>query len=198
VVKVVAVLVALLSASFGTMLVAPAAMAQTYPLADTLELRDSNGRLLDSTTPTCPADGVGVRSTGWSPNSVVQGEFFSTRYDLGKHPVDSDGVLSFTFRVEGVENGMHTLRLTGTGAKGQPRVVEASILCQCKTPGEQPSAVLGSSLDRVAGSVGTNAGNGSGAFGKTGVDAAQLAAIGFGLLTVGLTLTLARRRLLAR
>ena len=194
--KFVTVAAALLCACFGTMLAAPVATAQTYPLAATLELRDSNGRLLDSTTPTCPADGVGVRATGWLANTQVQGEFFSTRYDLGKHPVDVQGVTEFTFRIDGVENGLHTLRLTGTGANGQPRVVEASILCHCNVPG-QPTGVLGASQDRVAGSVagaGTSGGGSGGAFGKTGIDAAELAALGFVLLAVGMTLTMAWSR----
>jgi hypothetical protein len=169
------------------------AMAQTtYPVASAIELRDANGNLINSTTPTCPKDGISVHATGWLANSVVHATFHSDPVDLGPHAVDAAGALDFMFRVENVDPGMHTLHLEGTGADGQPRVIEASILCQCTAPPAQPSAVLGETLASRSGDTAARSGNGI--FAKTGLDVNTILAIAVDLVLVGVVLQLARPR----
>jgi hypothetical protein len=170
----------------------PAAAQTNYPAASAIELRDANGNLIDSTTPTCPEDGINVHSTGWLANSSVHATFHSDPVDLGVHPANASGVVDFFFRVSNVDPGMHTLRLEGLGADGQPRVVEASILCQCNPKPAQPVAVLGQTQTNVAGSAGTPTGASSGFFAKTGLDVTTLLAVGIDLLLIGVVLHLAR------
>jgi hypothetical protein len=171
-------------------------MAQTnYPLGSAIELRDANGNLITSTTPTCPEDGINVHSTGWLATSSVHATFHSDPVDLGNHAADANGVVDFFFRVSQVENGMHTLRLEGLGANGQPRVIEAAILCECKPSPSAPSAVLGQTLDNVAGSAGTTTSRGvSGFFAKTGLDVTTLLAVALDLVLIGIVLRLAQTR----
>ena len=176
-------------------------LAQTnYPASSSIELRDANGNLITSTTPTCPADGINVHSTGWLANSAVHATFHSDPVDLGSHLVAANGNLDFFFRVENVEAGMHTLRLEGFGADGHTRVVEASILCQCNPNPAAPSAVLGQTLDNVAGSARglTTARAPSGFFAKTGLDATTLLAVALDLILIGVVLELAKSRRLVR
>jgi hypothetical protein len=169
------------------------AVAQTnYPLSSTIELRDANGNLITSTTPTCPEDGVTVHSTGWLATSAVHATFHSDPVDLGNHPADAAGVVDFTFRVANVEAGMHTLRLEGFGADGQPRVVEASILCQCNPKPVPPVAVLGQTLNNLP------ATGGQGFFARTGFDGLKLLAVALDLVLIGLVLRLAQSGALHR
>lgn len=170
----------------------PAAAQTNYPAASTIELRDANGNLIDSTTPTCPEDGINVHATGWLANSSVHATFHSDPVDLGAHPANASGAVDFFFRVSNVVPGMHTLRLEGLGADNQPRVVEASILCQCNPKPAQPVAVLGQSQNNVAGSAGTARGAPSGFFATTGLDVTTLLAVGIDLLLIGAVLHLAR------
>lgn len=177
-----------------------AAHAQTnYPMTTTLELRDSNGRLITAGDSICPEDGVSVYSNGWAGNADVSATFHSDPVDLGRHPTDAGGVLQFSFRVADVATGMHTLRLEGTGADGQPRVVEAGILCECKrspVPGDGTTgagngggngaaAVLGQTVER-SGGVGST--GGALAYAKTGSNPRLLLSVGFDLLVVGYAL----------
>ncbi|HVT77507.1 MAG TPA: hypothetical protein VHD87_10790 [Acidimicrobiales bacterium] len=165
-------------------------------MASSIELRDANGNLVTSTTPTCPRDGITVHSTGWLPLSSVHATFHSDPVDLGSHPVDANGNLDFTFRVPNAENGLHTLILEGIGADGQPRTVEASVLCNCSSPTTPTVAVLGQTLDATGGSSATSATgsstNGS-VFAKTGADIAGALAIAVDLILVGLVLRLVKQ-----
>jgi hypothetical protein len=171
------------------------ALAQTnYPAEITIELRDSQGRLLSASTPACPAEGIDVHSTGWLGDSDNHGTFHSDPVDLGTHKVNSAGVLDFRFHVNNVVNGIHTVELKGTGANGQPRTVEASILCECKPAATPPLAVAGSSLSFGKTDDGSTVVAGKTAFGKTGSDAMKLVVIALDLLAVGLALTIAARK----
>jgi hypothetical protein len=184
-----------LAAVLSFVAVLPTAYAQqNYPLEGTLELRDKNGVLIDEFHSVCPAEGVTVHATGWRGNSSVHASFHSDPVDLGDYVADAAGVLDFTFRVADVEAGIHTLKLAGTGANGQARNVEASMLCECPTPasGSAPLAVAGSALD--APSAFGKVDGGSGAFGKTGNDALTLAVIALDLVVVGWVLRLAAQR----
>lgn len=179
------------------------ASAQTnYPVEATIELRDSNGQLLDAFTSVCPADGVSVMATGWSANSNVHGTFHSDPVDVGFHPTDAQGVVRFTFRVADVQSGLHTLRLEGTGANGQPRAVEASMVCKCPQPpisgpvvtsgggSGAGTSVLGRTTDRGA----VNSNNGNLAFATTGANLRTLLWIGVDLLIVGYVIRVAQRK----
>jgi hypothetical protein len=169
---------------------AGSASAQTnYPLEASIELRDANGRLLDANTQTCPADGISVRSTGWAGNAAIHATFHSDPVDLGQYGTDAQGVSTFTFRVANVVNGVHTLQLDGTGANGQPRHVEAAILCNCDQVGNgggNGAAVLGKTLDAPAG--------GGSVYALTGTNAGTLAMIAFTLLAIGAALRLSTSR----
>ncbi len=177
-----------------------AAHAQTnYPMTTTLELRDSNGRLITAGESICPEDGVSVYSNGWAGSGDVSATFHSDPVDLGRHPTDGQGVLEFTFRVAEVTAGMHTLRLEGTGGDGRPRVVEAGILCECKRSpvsggsttgggnggGNGAAAVLGQTVNRSGGVGGTG---GALAYAVTGFNPRLLLSVGFDLLVVGYAL----------
>jgi hypothetical protein len=167
--------------------VAAPAGAQNYPVEVNIEIRDASGNLVTATTPTCPEDALGVRSNGWLPTSDVVAKFFSTVHELGTFRSNGTGLVDFVFRVPQVENGLHTLQLTGTGQNGQPRTVEATILCECRRATDgTPSAVLGRAEDLGVARGGT--------FARTGVDTVTLLVIAFDLLAIGLTLRLAQRR----
>ncbi|HVV37807.1 MAG TPA: hypothetical protein VHC63_14455 [Acidimicrobiales bacterium] len=175
----------------------PAAAQTNYPLTSSIELRDANGNLVTSTTPTCPRDGITVHSTGWLPLSSVHATFHSDPVDLGSHPVDANGNLDFTFRVPNVENGLHTLILEGVGADGQPRTVQASIVCNCNPTTTPTVAVLGQTLDATGGSSGASSATGSSTngsvFATTGADIAGLLAIAVDLILVGVVLRLVKQ-----
>jgi hypothetical protein len=157
-----------------------------YPANSSIVVRDANGNIIDGTHGLHVGDPMNIVSDGWQPNSSVAFDFFSTVIHLGDVKADGAGVVRATFLVPDVEPGMHTLRLTGIGKDGQPRVVDYPILVLAN------SAVLGSSLASTTG--GASTGN-SGFFGKTGLDRAMdIAGVGLALLAVGLVLTLAVRR----
>ena len=178
-----------------TVVSARPAFAQTYPAQATFEIRDANGNLITSTTGVCPGDGLFVHSTGWLGNSDAQVTFHSDPVNIGTFRANSSGVLDFSFRVPNVENGMHTLKVSGTGADGKPRVVEASILCNCTQPANgQPTAVLGSTLDAFGKTGGSSSTGGGGAFAKTGADALKILFVAVDLVLVGFVLRMAVAR----
>lgn len=163
----------------------PTTTVNPYPVNSTFEVRDANGNLIDGTHGLHVGDMMNIVSAGWQPGSAVAFDFFSTAIHLGDVKADTGGVVRASYAVPQVEPGMHTLRLTGTGKDGQPRVVEYPILVIGNT------AVLGRTLTNATGSGSSNAGF----FGKTGLDhAMNIAGIGLALLAVGLVLTLAVRR----
>ena len=178
------------------LLSAGAALAQTnpYPARQSTVVRDANGNIIDGTHGLHVGDMMNIVSDGWLPNTPVSFDFFSTVIHLGDVNADSGGTVRASFPVPNVEPGQHTLRLTGLGADGKPRVVDYPILVLPN------SAVLGSSLDNAAtggtgGLARSGSARGSGFFGKTGLDhALDIAGVGLALLAVGLVLMLAVRR----
>ena len=156
--------------------IAPAANAQTnYPVEPTCELR-ADGHVVNATVGVEPGEQVTAPCTRWAPNSVVQITFFSTPIDLGRHQTDSQGILHFSFTAPNVEPGVHTVRFEGTGANGQPRVVNL------------PLRILGSEA------TGAPAGDAS-RFAKTGPShLKEMLEIGFALLAAGIALVIAVRR----
>ncbi len=167
---------------------ARAAVAQNYPVRANIELRDSQGNLVDSTHPVCPADGISLVSTGWLSGSNVKGTFYSDPVDIGTHAADSSGLVSFTFRVFNVVTGLHTVRLEGAGANGNPRVAEAQVLCDCADPNNVQHAVAGKTIDNVPGIAA------AGTFARTGIDTMAWIAIAFDLMLVGIVLLMASKR----
>jgi hypothetical protein len=166
-----------------------AARAQTnYPIHIGIEVRDANGNLITADTGLHVGDIMNIVSDGWFADSDVTFTFFSDPILLGVRKADAQGIVRAQFAVPNVEPGMHTLRLTGTGADGKPRTVDFPI----KVIGD--SVVAGKTLDNVTGGA-TGSATGSSAFGKTGAaHAREIAAIGFALFAVGAALVLAVRR----
>lgn len=163
-----------------------------YPAQSSTVVRDANGNIIDGTHGLYVGDPMNIVSDGWMPNSMVAFDFLSTVIHLGDVAADASGVVRATFLVPDVEPGQHTLRLTGTGPDGQPRVVEYPILVLARS---QPSQVLGQTLTNAGGSAAGRTGGGLSAFGKTGLDQAlAIAGIGLALFAIGLALTLAVRR----
>jgi hypothetical protein len=160
-----------------------------YPANSAIAVRDRNGNIVDGTHGLRVGDAMDIVSDGWQPNSTVSIDFLSTVIHLGDVAADASGVVRASFPVPAVEPGQHTLRLTGIGQDGQPRVVEYPILVLSDA---QTSNVLGKTLTNAGGGSGSG---GSGFFGKTGLDhALDIAGVGLALLAVGLVLTLAVRR----
>lgn len=187
------------------------AHAQTnYPVDARLEIRDENGNILDLSAGVFVGDDVVVFSSGWFPIpqtpppppnvlTVVAYTFFSDPIDLGTSPVNDKGETTFRFKIPDVEPGMHTLRLDGTGANGQPRRLEVPVkVLQRGTP--LTPTIPGS------GGGSTNTGNNSTqvlgktsdsglAFAKTGLDhLLQIVQIGLALFAAGAVIVLAVRR----
>jgi hypothetical protein len=159
----------------------------TYPAKSSTVVRDANGNIVDGTHGLHVGDPMHIESDGWLAGTPVAFDFFSTVIHLGDVNADSAGVVRATFLVPRVEPGMHTLRLSGLGADGQPRVVDYPILVLAD------SQVLGQSVNNTTG--GARSVGGSSVFGKTGLaHALDIAGVGVALLAVGLVLTLAVRR----
>ena len=183
---------------------ASAALAQTsiggllnpYPANSSVSVRDANGNLLDGTHGLHVGDMMNIESAGWLPGSSVGFDFFSTVIHLGDVAADTGGVVRASFPVPNVEPGQHTLRLSGIGADGKPRVVDYPILVVAA------STVLGATQTALGNTAGTGTGTGtgtsssnSGFFGKTGLDHAKdIAGLGLALFAIGAVLMLAVRR----
>jgi hypothetical protein len=166
----------------------PTTTVNPYPANSSMVVRDANGNIIDGTHGLHVGDPMNIVSDGWLPNSSVAFDFFSTVIHLGDVAADASGTVRATFAVPNVEPGQHTLRLTGIGKDGQPRVVDYPILVLAN------SSVLGQTLSNATSGSSSGSG-GSGFFGKTGLDhALDIAGVGLALLGVGLVLTLAVRR----
>lgn len=159
--------------------------AQTnYPVNATVEVRDANGNLITTEVGLFVGDPMNIVAGGWQAGATVTFTFFSDPIHLGTRVADGNGVVRATFPVPDVEPGLHTLRMTGIGADGQPRTVDWPVRVLAR--GTQ---VAGVTQDRPAA-----AGSG-GAFGKTGMDSVkEIVAAGFALVAVGAVLVLAVRR----
>jgi hypothetical protein len=167
----------------------PTTTVDPYPAQSSTVVRDANGNIVDGSRGLHVGDPMNIESTGWLPNSTVAFDFFSTVIHLGDVKADGVGTVRATFPVPNVEPGQHTLRLTGIGKDGKPRVVDYPILVIAD------SQVLGSTLNNATGSGANSVASGSGFFGKTGLDRAlDIAGVGLAFLAVGLVLTLAVRR----
>lgn len=170
------------------------AHAQTnYPTEATVEIRDGNGNLIGEAGVTV-GDPLTVFSTGWAVQVEIQATWFSDPVDLGRHRSNDKGEVRFTFNVPDVPPipGIHTLRLEGTGANGQPRRVDIAIKVNAR-PGNTTTprpTVLGSSLDNNT----TTGGSSTSAFAKTGAFLARSAYVGFALLAIGAALYVAVRK----
>lgn len=95
-------------------------LAQQYP--------PSSGGLTVSASDVSPGAEVTVSGGGYGPNSEVTITFESAPVVLGVVRVDASG--QFTTRVRipvDATPGTHTLRATGAGAQGGPRVLTATI-----------------------------------------------------------------------
>ncbi|MEY2427076.1 MAG: hypothetical protein QOI61_2648 [Actinomycetota bacterium] len=181
---------ALLFAAFLLLSVgASAAQAQTYPVNSTFEVRDANGNLITTDVGLYPGDPFTVTAGGWMPGTTVTVTFHSDPILLGTLVADAQGNVRGDYRVPEVPPGIHIVRLEGTGADGKPRTLEWAMRVLAR------AVVAGSSIDAPGtnGAVGGTA-SGSSAFGKTGIDAQNIAAFGFALLAVGAALVVAVRR----
>lgn len=156
---------------------APAVAQSNYPANATIEVRDENGNLVSASVGVEVGDPLSIFSTGWQANSDVQLEFFSDPINLGTARSDANGVVRATVRVPNVTPGVHTLRLTGIGADGRPRVAELPVRVVAASPGG------GATSDRTGGVARTGASN-----------VAEIAGAGFALVVVGAVLALAVRR----
>ncbi len=161
------------------------AHAQTnYPATATLELRDEQGGTIEDGV--CVNAIVRVRANGWASSTDVKAEYFSEAVQLGTYKSDATGEVNFQFRVPNAPPvpGTHTFRLSGTGANGQPRTVEAAIRCLgfC----DQPNGGVGGS-----GAGRTNSGS---VFGKTGSELLPFLQVGLALFAVGAVLAMATRK----
>jgi hypothetical protein len=168
---------------------ASVAHAQNYPVTATFELRDGNGNLITTDVGLYPGDPFTVIANGWLPGTVVTFTFHSDPILLGTQIADAQGFVRANFLVPQVPPGIHIVRLQGTGADGKPRSVEGPMRVLART------SVAGSSVDAPSAAGGaTRSGTGSSVFGNTGLNAQELAALGFALLAVGAALVLAVRR----
>ena len=198
-----------------------AATAQVnYPLSPTIELFDSNGNAVNAIRGVCPADGIAVASSGWKPDSNIDATFRSDPVSIGTHRTDAGGVVRFLFRLAEVPNGIHTVQLDGTGTDGQPRMVQAAVLCDCEKPPvtTTTTAVPGSATTTSApgsattttlapGGGGSNNNSSSssnsgalgtvvnrGLFARTGLNIGTLIGIALTLVAAGLALFVAAKR----
>ncbi|MDQ2678691.1 MAG: hypothetical protein M3Y51_08100, partial [Actinomycetota bacterium] len=81
-----------------------------------------------------------VNSSGWQPGSSVTATMYSTPVRLGLVQAGADGSFVTRFTVPAsAANGSHRVELTGTGADGQPAVVNLAITV---TGGSLESAAL--------------------------------------------------------
>lgn len=173
----------------GVLLLPAAGVAHAqsnYPLQATLELRDAqDGSIEDGV---CVGAEIRVRANGWQAGAALRAQYFSDPVELGTFKAGNDGAVAFSFNVPDAPPvpGTHTFRLSGVGANGQPRTVEAAIRClgNCDQPGAA-----------VAGKAVADTGRGSSSnFAKTGAFLGQWFFVGFALVATGVALIIAVRQ----
>lgn len=166
------------------------AQAQTYPVHATFEVRDANGNLITTDVGLYPGDPFSVVAGGWTVGTTVTVTFHSEPILLGALIADADGFVRATYRVPEVPPGIHTVRLQGTGTDGKPRTLEWAMRVLARPAAAGTPGGASTNAARSAGSSGSR----SSAFGKTGLDAQEIAAFGFALFAVGAALVMAVRR----
>lgn len=92
-----------------------------------------------------PGEAITVVGDGWQPGSTVTIDLGGAV--LGTAPVGQDGTFSTTVTIPAnTRPGAHTLRISGTGADGQPRTVTIAITvvetAGVGTPGVTPGTGL--------------------------------------------------------
>lgn len=81
-----------------------------------------------SDTTLVPGQSLTVSSTGWAPGSTVTIDFLSVPTRIGRATPDATGAFAVEVDVpRGATPGGHTIRLSGTGSNGQPRVAELAV-----------------------------------------------------------------------
>jgi hypothetical protein len=153
------------------------AVAQTnYPLQPVIEVRDHQGNLVTAAHSACPRDGITVFSNGWKNLTDVDVTFHSDPVHIGTYKADDAGAVQFMFHLDDVENGLHTVRLEGTGANGAPRTVEAVVNCNCTPTASTTTTTLppgstttttavGGVTTTTSGGIGGGTGGGNGGTG---------------------------------
>lgn len=140
-----------------------------------------------------PGEAITVSGSGWLPGSTVTLTLFSDPIDLGSAAVGADGTFSTQVVIpSSVSPGTHELRVSGTGADGQPRTTSTRLVVLGAQGGGGGSA-SGSGVSRSG--VSGSGESGSSGLAVTGSAAGMTAALALVLLALGLgVLLIARRR----
>lgn len=100
-----------------------------------------------SDTIVVPGEAIVVSGTGWLPDSIVTFTLFSDPVELGTAQVAADTSFSAELEIpSSVAPGTHTLRVSGTGANGEPRVEELTIEVVASAAGRAALATTGGEL----------------------------------------------------
>jgi hypothetical protein len=155
------------------------AFAQEYP--------PTAGTLAVSDTSVAPGDPVTVSGDGYAAGTDITITFESEPVVIGNVRADAAGAFTTQVRIPAdASPGNHTIKATGLGADGGPRVTSAAIFVE--------GGSAGPGGGRSAESPPATATR-SGRLAFTGLESLLLSAVGVGLVVAGFGLaTMARRR----
>lgn len=128
-------LLAALASTVVVLLAAPGRGQEYPPSSETLAV---------STSVAVPGEPVTISGSGYEPGTTVTVTFESTPRVVGVLQADASG--RFTTQVVipvDATPGMHTIKATGMGADGNPRVVSAAIRVMVPAAGAVPADVPG-------------------------------------------------------
>lgn len=169
---------------FATLFTAIAVMALATGTAFAQYPPTATGGTTVSDATLAPGESLTVSGSGWEAGSSVTMTLFPDPVGLGTAAVSADGTFSASVTIPtSVSPGTHELRVSGTGADGQPRTSSTSLVIV----GASSGSASGSGASGSGGSGSDLAATGRGT-GTTAVLAVLLLGIGGGVLLM------ARRR----